>query len=543
MLIHSGMLLVKVAGRPYNSLVSAPGALQLSGYQLEPLFKAHQLTPAFSAEAPADHWFLATPSSFSLDNPWDLAHAAARAAGYSFYAEPDLLQENRARFSVAPTARLNKHWPPPGPVSPGWHLLDGFTGFQSAHKTATGKGIRIAHLDTGYSPEHESTPKNVRPELGWDFYSNQPGTVDPGTGGLLNMPGHGTATMALLAGNKMDLTFGGKNFNDYFGGAPESDVVPVRIGPSVIHLFTRTMAQGIDYALAPRGDPKNKCDVVTISHGGLPAASWAAAVNHVYEAGIVVAAASGDNLVTIFGPFPFHETVWPSRFNRVITVVGATYDGDPYVTHILGELEGSWGPKSVMDKTIAAYTPNVAWMKFRTESDYDMDGGGTSSSTPQVAAACALWLQLHGKGYPANWKRVEACRQALFGSAYLADASLKDYLGRGILRVPAMLSRALAEEIQQAVEAVQPLPVDDIEFPLGEQIMAAGPPSTEEEKMYQVEMAQIVYRSANGDLVSEAQAFEPGVRLKAEGANRLRQSLADEPDVSSALKTRLSAIR
>jgi len=507
--------------------------LQLSGYQLEPLFKAHQLTPAFSAEAPADHWFLATPSSFSLDNPWDLAHAAARAAGYSFYAEPDLLQENRALIGVEPTKGLNPRWPPYGPVSPGWHLSDDRTGFLSAHNTATGKGVRIAHLDTGYWPFHKSAPKYVHPELGWDFYSNQPSTVDPGTGGLLNMPYHGMATMALLAGNKMDLAFGGKQFNDYIGGAPESDVVPVRIGPSVIHLFTRTMAQGIDYALAPRGDPTKKCDVITISHGGLPAASWAAAVNLVYEAGIVVAAASGDNIVTIFGPFPFHETVWPSRFNRVITVVGATYDKEPYVTSILGELQGSWGPNSVMDKAVAAYTPNVAWM---TPENYDMDGGGTSSSTPQVAAACALWLQRHGNAYPADWRRVEACRRALFTSATKVPDK-KAYLGQGLLRVPEML--------QQAVEAskVELTPVDDVEFPLGEQLMAAGLPSTEEEKMYRVEMAQIVYRSANRDLVREAQAFEPGIRLEAEGAGRLRQSLAAEPDASSALKTRLSAIR
>jgi hypothetical protein len=296
------------------------------------------------------------------------------------------------------------------------------------------------------------------------------------------------------------------------------------------------MAQGIDYALAPRGDPSKKCDVITISHGGLPAASWAAAVNHVYEAGIVVAAASGDNIVTIFGPFPFHETVWPSRFNRVITVVGATYDKEPYVTSILGELEGSWGPDSVMDKAIAAYTPTVGWMKFRTDKDWDMDGAGTSSSTPQVAAACALWLQRHGNAYPANWRRVEACRRALFTSAKKVPDK-KAYLGQGILRVPEML--------QRAVEAskVELTPVDDVEFPLGEQLMATDRTGGDEEKMYRVEMAQILHRSANRDPAQAAQAFVPGVRLDAEGAGRLRQLLADEPDASSALKTRLSANR
>src|SRR5262249_10191557 len=243
-----------------------------------------------------DNWFLATTDSFSHDvHPWDLAHRAAQASGYSFYAEPDVLQEARVASSVPPTGGLNPHWPPPRPVSPGWHLLAGYTGFDTIRGRAKGEGIRIAHLDTGYWPEQVSTPVHIKPELGWDFYLNQPSTVDPGTGGILNMPGHGTATLAFLAGNMVDLIFGGKTFKGYFGGAPLSDVVPVRIGPSVIHFWTRTMAQGIDFALAPRGDGTKKCDVVTISHGGLPAASWAAVVNHVYNAGIVVAAASGDN--------------------------------------------------------------------------------------------------------------------------------------------------------------------------------------------------------------------------------------------------------
>lgn len=31
---------------------------------------------------------------------------------------------------------------------------------------------------------------------------------------------------------------------------------------------------------------------------------------------------------------------------------------------------------------------------------FDMTGGGTLTSTPQVAAACALWPQLYGHQFP-----------------------------------------------------------------------------------------------------------------------------------------------
>jgi hypothetical protein len=79
-----------------------------------------------------------------------------------------------------------------------------------------------------------------------------------------------------------------------------------------------------------------------------------------------------------------HLIVYPSAFNRVVTAVGATYDKTPYVTSKIGELQGGWGPDDVMKKAIAGYTPNVSWMMFKTDDGFDMDGAGTSSSTPQI---------------------------------------------------------------------------------------------------------------------------------------------------------------
>ena len=97
-------------------------------------------------------------------------------------------------------------------------------------------------------------------------------------------------------------------------------------------------------------------------------------------------------MIVLGGDVPFHTTIWPSYFRRAITVTGATYDKRPYTTDKWFVLQGSWGPDEIMDKAIASYTPNVAWIKYDTDVDYDMNGGGTSSSTPQIAAACALWL-------------------------------------------------------------------------------------------------------------------------------------------------------
>jgi hypothetical protein len=330
------------------------------------------------------------------------------------------------------------------------------------------------------------------------------------------------------------MIFGGHRFhNKYFGGAPESEVIPVRIGASVIHLWDSAMAKGIDYALAPRGNPANRCDVITLSHGGFPALSWAHAVNNVYNAGIVLAAAAGDNGILFFLDIPGHDTIWPSRFRRAITVTGTTYEKAPYVTDAWGVIMGSWGPQDIMDKAIASYAPNTAGMKFDTTAGYDMNFGGTSASTPQVAAACALWLQNNKEKYPADWRRVEACRYALFHGAdktHNQDPAqpIDEYFGQGLLRVPDMLNVAVnPADLRQE-------PPDTVGSPVWRVAMGLGPPTNDEELMYEVEAAQITFRSDNRNLMT----VRRDVRMAS--PERIRGLLASEPDVSQALKRRLA---
>jgi hypothetical protein len=179
-------------------------------------------------------------------------------------------------------------------------------------------------------------------------------------------------------------------------------------------------------------------------------------------------------------------------------------------------------------------------MKFQTTSGFDMDGAGTSSSTPQVAAACALWIQLYGGNFAAGWQRVEACRLALFRSADPGNGS-PTYLGKGILDVPKMLDPALAAQIRQEIQAnqVQPSPVDSVSFPFLRLLLGAGPPGSEEERMYETEAAQIVRRSTNPELVDGFHAFTRGAALAPATISRLRQVLNAEPGISDALAARL----
>lgn len=545
---HSGKMLIKAAGQPVSALVEGSEALGLAGYAVSPLFPARHALPGLLADAVDDHWLIARPAAHLDGNPWDLAHDAAASKGYAVYVEPDLLHGFDPPAPIVSDTLPNSAWPPAGPVNPAWHLLSEFTGFLDVRATATGRAVRIAHLDTGYWPKHRSAPRNVRPELGYNFFEQNTCTVDPGTTGGLNSPGHGTATIAILAGNAVDVIYQGHEFNGDFGGAPDAEVVPVRIGPSVVHFYTSAMAQGLDYVLAPSGDPDvpnpaNRCDVVTISHGGLPTGAWADAVNRLYDAGVVVVAASGDN----FGPehFPTRFTVYPSAFNRVITAVGVTYDGTPYVTkNVLGitEMEGNWGPDAVMKKAVAAYTPNLARMEYKTDESFGMGFGGTSAATPQVAAACALWLQLYGARFPLGWQRVEACRLALFKSAKPANGS-PSYLGRGVLNVPAMLNPALTQAIEAEFSAnqVQPSAKDKVSwFSVIRLLAGAAPANSQQEQMYDAELMGLVYRTENHALAVAMERLANAEAPAMVDVPRLRQLFLQESDMSNALRAALS---
>ncbi|HEY1561960.1 MAG TPA: S8/S53 family peptidase [Caulobacteraceae bacterium] len=537
-------LLVRMADSSAPRMLATRFSAVLSGYELQPLMPFAPpkfLTQTRPIQTPGKRWMFARPKAGpSGATPWDEAHRAAAAFGYAHYVEPDILHE-RGTLAAAPTESeggQDPNWPPPHPVSPGWHLESGFTGFVEARAKATGAGVRIAHLDTGYTPAHASTPKNLDPTLAYDFVLGRPGAVDPGGSGILIDPGHGTATLALLAGGEMDLDVQGQGFSGLFGGAPDAAIAPVRIGESVIHVWTSTLAQGLYWALAPAGDATRRCDVVSLSHGGLPTQLWADAVNALYDAGVVVVAAAGDSIFLDLVDIATRFTVYPSAFDRVITALGATYAKGPYKTDVLGEVQGCWGPDEVMDKALAAYTPNIAWMDFRQPPDgFSMRGKGTSASTPQIAAACALWLELYGADLPAEpWRRVEACRLALFASAD-GSAGDKAELGWGLLNVPRLLDGELsARAIARAVSA-QPMSRDEVSFALWRLLLGFGPPGSVADRMYETEVAQTVRQSVNPEL--RARARLAATMPPTPGDKTSARDLLLAEGVSSALESML----
>ena len=403
-----------------------------------------EIVPAVAAlglTSPA--WYLADLPDRAGSNPWDLAHSqVAGQLGVDesavLFAEPDLPQSFLAGtpinaearpFAAAPDcterAQDATHHKATGPGF-AWHLGDQYTQLKTARDAVqfTDPRTRIAHIDVGYDPNHSARPEHILTQLERSFADgdDNPNTAaDPNRGRAIpDNSGHGTGTIGILAGGRV------AQLNDYLGGAPQADILPLRISNSVVLFYISAFAKALQYAI------QQQCDVISISMGGLPSGAWSDAVNNAYEAGICICAAAGNNV----GDVPPHHVVYPARYHRTVAVCGVMANGKPYYDIELFDLQGNWGPDSCMTEAIASYTPNIPWALYHCGSAIRNDGEGTSAATPQIAAAVALWYEKYKSILPRDWRRVEAVRNALFQSAKPGD---EKFMGHGIVQANSAL--------------------------------------------------------------------------------------------------------
>ncbi|HLM56492.1 MAG TPA: S8 family serine peptidase, partial [Pyrinomonadaceae bacterium] len=436
-------ILVKL--RPSFGLAAAEARANL-----RPLHDEDPAAPGLgvAATSAAPAWYLADLPDGAA-TPWDLAHTqVAGQLGIDesavVYAEPDLEHtiyadpnESAApggAFAALPNcdAEANRDQDPgggraTGPAKFAWHLARNYSQLGPARDAVTFKDprTRIGHIDTGYDPRHAGRPERILTELERNFVdgdNNPNSSADPNRDRVYDNSGHGTGTVGILAGRKLS------QFGDvYLGGAPQADILPLRVANQVVLFRTSAFAQALRYATSRR------CDVISISMGGLPSGAWNEAVNEAYDAGVCIVAAAGNNVSGL----PTRHVVYPARYRRVIAVCGVMANGEPYDDLSGMVLEGNYGPDSSMTAAIASFTPNIPWPVFGCETAVRRNGEGTSAATPQVAAAAALWYENYKNVLPRDWHRVEAVRHALFSSAKAGDARR---LGNGSLRAQAALA-------------------------------------------------------------------------------------------------------
>lgn len=505
---------------------------------LRPLYESAPQTAGFGIGAtPA--WFLADMPE-GAETPWDLAHSqVASQLGIDesaiLFAEPDLAQsfpdtneKNAGGEPLALDAACNSlpqndfGGKKKGPDKFAWHLDDEFTQLRSAREavTFTDPRTRIAHIDTGYDRGHESQPQRLLQHLERSFVDGDgdPNSADdPNRGNAFpDNSGHGTGTISILAGGHI------AQFNETVGGAPDADILPLRISNSVVLFRTSAFAQALRYAI------DQKCDVVSISMGGAPSRAWNEAVNAAYEAGICICAAAGNSM----GGIPTHHVVYPAHYHRTIAVCGVMADGSPYWGLDLRQLEGNWGPNSSMTSALSTYTPNIPWSVFGCGTTIRLNGEGTSAATPQVAAAVALWYEKYKSFLGRDWRRVEAVRNALFTSARNQGVD-REHLGRGILQARAALGVAPVFNLPKT-------PPDNDSFAVLRVITGLGvaePPARE--SMFDIELQQRWLM--NKDLQEAVPDPDSGAEVPKENLRRFMEALIADQGASIALRRHVAA--
>jgi subtilisin family serine protease len=443
-------------------------------------------------------------------NPWDMAHISFDSLGKSAgYIEPNFTQEYVVDRKVdVPASKISSKslgsgksnndydpdWQPHQNTV--WHLGDNFSQLKTAREKVASNTykVRIGHLDTGYSKTHFAIPDSIRKNpLQHNFVSGEDpnDSHDPFTSGFLKQPGHGTGTLGILAGTKIDIATDNGRFQDYLGGAYFAEVISCRIAESVILLKTNAFAEALNY-LTQLSLSGTQIHVVSMSMGGAPSRVWADAVNAAYEAGITLVTAAGNN----YAGLPTRHVIYPARFGRVIAACGVTNNFKPYYTTKLDEMQGCFGPKKHMSKALSAFTPNTPWASVESGT-IRFSGAGTSSATPQIAAAAAIYYSKNNQVLDQlqPWQRVEAIRNALYKTAIKKvndknyDADFVNYFGNGIIQANAALDIPVATNLKKT-EA------DDVPwFPILSTIFKAKPNPQQSIRldMFNTELSQLVY--------------------------------------------------
>lgn len=413
-----------------------------------------------------------------FSNDWDIAHNHLDTSTSKEFFEPNIEstlfgeQVSALKLKSSESGYLES-WPQPNETKDNlvWYLTENFSQLQKAKDEVLEKvgkencRIKIAIIDTGYQEGHPALPEFLN--TGISFIEGEIGkpAIDKNAGKKIEQNGHGTATMSLLAGKYIDIQVSGQQYSGDFGAIPFAEIIPIRISETVALIKTSAFVDAVEYAI------NQGCEVISMSMAGAPTKAWATVVNKAYENGVMLVTAAGNSWYRGIASASPKRLLYPARWDRVIAATGVTYNKKPYVmeAHLKEkggsseDMQGNYGPESAMKSALAAYTPNTTWATLNDKKNpFRLNGGGTSSATPQIAAAAALWMVRYRKEIDnflenkptEKWKKIEMVKNALFKSADKSYSESKKYFGQGTLRAFDALNVApLTQGLKKADEA------------------------------------------------------------------------------------------
>nr|WP_321419600.1 disaggregatase related repeat-containing protein [uncultured Methanomethylovorans sp.] len=257
----------------------------------------------------------------------------------------------------------------------------------------TGKGIKIAVLDTGIDYNHPDLKANYIG--GYDFVNADNYPMDD--------HGHGTHVAGTIAALS--------NGVGVIGAAPQAQLYAVKVVSSSGSASYSNLIAGIDWAI------NNNADVITMSLGGTAFSSTLQnACDNAYSKGIILVGAAGNSGSAV---------VYPAAYDSVIAV--SAIDSTDTIT--------SW---SCYGSEIELTAPGVN-IKSTTPGGFYEYMNGTSMATPHVTGTIALMLssKVAGTSYDLNnngkWDPAEIRSRLQSTATDLGASGKDDYYGYGVV--------------------------------------------------------------------------------------------------------------
>ncbi len=243
----------------------------------------------------------------------------------------------------------------------------------------TGKGVKIAILDTGIDPYHP------------DFAGRIAAAADFTGEGPQDQDGHGTHVAGIAAGS------GRASKRRYRGLAPEASLYIAKVlGREGAGLMSDVMA-GIEWAV------EQEVDIINLSLGGAPPCDGTDALSETcdvaVEKGYVVCVAAGNG-----GPAPY--TIGPPGCAKQVITVGASTDQDEVADF------SSRGPTTDGRIKPDILLPGASIISCRAKDtslgnpvgENYTELSGSSMATPHASGIAALVLQARPELTPAQLK-------------------------------------------------------------------------------------------------------------------------------------------